>query len=174
MNDLKHKNECTNRLKVELEEEMEKFISHPNTSSLKIIKMITDAMDSLGRVCGDMDDDDYSEDYSKTKSMEMTEDMYKKWASSLENSDGTDGAHWNKDQTTAVAKKLNIKFEHINEWAFWIVMNAMYADYCMTARKFNVDNPDFYAHLAKDFLFDEDAKGGAMGKVYNYYKYIVA
>ena len=43
-------------------------------------------------------------------------------------------------------------------WEFYVTINAMYSDYCETARKMGVDKPEFYGGLAKDFLKDKDAK----------------
>lgn len=37
-------------------------------------------------------------------------------------------------------------------------MNMMYSDYCTVANKYNVGTPEFYACMAKAFLFDKDAK----------------
>ena len=45
-----------------------------------------------------------------------------------------------------------------NRWEFYVALNAMYSDHCETAKRMNLDKPEFYAHLAKDFLMDEDAK----------------
>lgn len=45
-----------------------------------------------------------------------------------------------------------------NKWEWYVAMNAMYSDHCETAKKVNMDKPEFYAHLAKDFLKDSDAK----------------
>lgn len=42
-------------------------------------------------------------------------------------------------------------------WEFYVAINAMYSDYCETAKKMGMDKPDFYASLAKDFLMDKDA-----------------
>lgn len=42
------------------------------------------------------------------------------------------------------------------EW--YVAMNAMYSDHCETAKKMGMDKPEFYAHMAKDFLMDRDAK----------------
>ena len=51
-------------------------------------------------------------------------------------------------------------------------MNMMYSDYCAVARKYGVDNADFYADMAKAFLFDPDG-GAPAKKVEAYYRYIV-
>ena len=45
-----------------------------------------------------------------------------------------------------------------DRWEWYVAMNAMYSDHCETAKKMNIDRPDYYAHLAKDFLKDTDAK----------------
>lgn len=44
-----------------------------------------------------------------------------------------------------------------DKWEFYVAMNAMYSDHCETAKKLGMDKPEFYAHLAKDFLMDSDA-----------------
>jgi hypothetical protein len=45
-----------------------------------------------------------------------------------------------------------------DRWEFYVAMNAMYSDYCETAKKMGTDKADFYALMAKDFLKDKDAK----------------
>ena len=44
------------------------------------------------------------------------------------------------------------------KWEFYTAINAMYSDYCDTAKAMGVDKIDFYARMAKDFLKDTDAK----------------
>ena len=44
------------------------------------------------------------------------------------------------------------------KWEYYVAVNAMYSDYCETAKKMGMDKPEFYAMLAKDFLKDKDAK----------------
>lgn len=44
------------------------------------------------------------------------------------------------------------------KWEFYTAINAMYSDYCDTAKKMGMDKLEFYANLAKDFLMDTDAK----------------
>ncbi len=36
-------------------------------------------------------------------------------------------------------------------------MNMMYSDYCRVANKYGSGMSDFYAYMAKAFLFDKDA-----------------
>ncbi len=87
---------------------------------------------------------------------EFTHEDAKKWAEKMVNDDGTMGAHWTVDQTSAVAEANNVKFEHITDWMWNITMNMMYSDYCNVASKFGVDTPDFFADMSKSFLFDKD------------------
>ena len=44
-----------------------------------------------------------------------------------------------------------------DRWEFYTAINAMYSDYCETAKKMGMDKPDFYANLARNFLKDKDA-----------------
>lgn len=44
-----------------------------------------------------------------------------------------------------------------NKYEFYVAMNAMYSDYCATAKESGMDKVDFYAKLARDFLKDKDA-----------------
>lgn len=46
---------------------------------------------------------------------------------------------------------------HCDKWEYFVAINAMYSDYCETAKKMGMDKPEFYAHLARDFLNDKDA-----------------
>jgi hypothetical protein len=53
---------------------------------------------------------------------------------------------------------------------FWVAMNAMYSDYFNVAKKMNVNNVDFYTHMAKAFIDDKDA---GEGKLMRYYEAVV-
>ena len=109
---------------------------------------------------------------------DFTHEDAKAWASMLINDDGptpgtgTRGAHWDIDATTAVAKANGVAFDHITDWCWWIAMNVMYSDYANTAVKYGVGTPDYFADLAKDFLFDPDGPG-PMEKLGAYYHGIV-
>ena len=95
-----------------------------------------------------------------------------KWASYMVNDDGSTGAHWTMDQTTAVAEANGVKFEHISEWCWWITMNMMYSDYSAVADKYGIGTAEFYADMAKAFLFDKDGPG-PREKLSAYYRGIV-
>ena len=76
---------------------------------------------------------------------------------------------WTVDQTTKVAEDIGIDFNKwkFNTYTFNYVMNMMRADYYSEFKKMFVtsplmkqtvlDSPNFYAHMAKAWLDDEDA-----------------
>ena len=84
----------------------------------------------------------------------------------MKNSDGSKGEHFKKEQAEQMRKA---HCPDCDECEFWAAMNMMYSDYCEVAKKLNVDRPDFYAHMAKAFLKDEDAGEDKLAK---YMKYI--
>lgn len=97
----------------------------------------------------------------------------KKWAAEMQNADGTFGAHWNGEQTRAVAEQIGVCFEHISSEDWCATMNMMYSDYYPTALLFGINTPEFYASLAKNFLFDADG-GEPKAKLAAYYHNIAA
>lgn len=76
---------------------------------------------------------------------------------------------WSIDETSKVAKDIGIDFDkwRFNPYTFNFVMNMMRADYYSEFKKMFatsalmkqtiLDSPNFYAHLAKAWLEDEDA-----------------
>lgn len=100
-------------------------------------------------------------------SMELTEEMAHEWMHGLHNEDGTKGPHWSMDQVKQVMSQKGVKMDPME---FWVILNAMYSDYCGVLKKHNVNNMDFYVDLAKAWLGDKDAKEG---KAARYFQYIV-
>lgn len=94
------------------------------------------------------------------------------WGQNLENGDGTHGKHFNMEQCEKVAKDCGMDIEQIGPVAFCAAMNMMYSDYCEVAKKYGVNNPSYYADLAKAFLKDSDFNGTGAEKLYLYYKCI--
>ena len=80
----------------------------------------------------------------------------KHWASQMQNADGTTGPHWTPDQTSSVMAQRGLSFDRAD---FFVAMNMMYSDYCMVAKSYSADNPNFYADMAAAFLGDIDAVG---------------
>lgn len=93
-----------------------------------------------------------------------------RWARNMENADGTTGAHWTMEQTSAVADSMGIPHD-IPRWAFGVAMNMMYSDYYDVAMKYGQNRPEFYAELAKAFLLDKDAPA-PVEKLMAYYEHI--
>lgn len=65
------------------------------------------------------------------------------------------GEHFKMEQADQLRTSLCPDCDRME---FFVAVNAMYSDYCETAKKVNMDKPEFYGHLAKDFLKDKDAK----------------
>lgn len=103
-----------------------------------------------------------------SETSKMSEETAREWVSKMENTDGTTGAHWTIDATTAVRDKLGLK--HICKYEFWAVMNSLYSDYGKTLAKANV-TPEIYGELARDWIEDDDA---VKAKASAYYRYVVA
>lgn len=94
------------------------------------------------------------------------------WLHAMENSDGTKGAHWTEQQTTQFMDVAGVSRSSIPDYVWCVAMNMMYSDYLPCAQKMNVNKPEFYATLAKDFLFDKDG-GSPEAKIAAYYASIV-
>lgn len=91
-----------------------------------------------------------------------------RWMRSMENADGSTGAHWTKEQTNKIMQQKGIEHDPIE---FWAAMNATYSDFCKVSAKYGVDNIDYYVDLACAFwLKDKDA---VKDKLATYYEYVV-
>lgn len=99
----------------------------------------------------------------------FTEDDARRWTEHMENDDGSVGAHWTLEQTTAVANSIGV---HVDPWIWFAALNMEYSDNFEVAQKYGLDRPEYYADLAKAFLFDEDG-GGPEAKIAGYYHGIV-
>ena len=99
----------------------------------------------------------------------FTEDDARRWTEHMENDDGSMGAHWTLEQTTAVANSIGV---HVDPWIWFAALNMEYSDNFEVAQKYGLDRPEYYADLAKAFLFDEDG-GGPEAKIAGYYYGIV-
>ena len=99
----------------------------------------------------------------------FTEDDARRWIKHMENDDGSMGAHWTLEQTTAVANSIGV---HVDPWVWFAALNMEYSDNFEVAQKYGLDRPEYYADLAKAFLFDKDG-GGPEAKIAGYYHGIV-
>lgn len=96
---------------------------------------------------------------------------YIKLASSLKNEDGTSSPKWTLEETTSVANDYDVEMTHISKLDWYLTLNMIYSDYCEIAKKYNLDMPEFYVDIAKQFLFDSDSKNGTE-KLELYFCYI--
>ena len=99
----------------------------------------------------------------------FTEDDARRWTEHMENDDGSMGAHWTLEQTTAVANSIGV---HVDPWIWFAALKMEYSDNFDVAQKYGLDRPEYYADLAKAFLFDKDG-GGPEAKIAGYYHGIV-
>lgn len=106
--------------------------------------------------------------HRKHSDEDMTKEKAQEWTRKMKNSDGSSGPHWDMSQTKALREKLGINVDPLE---FYVAVNMMYSDYCGIAKKFGVDNADFYAYMAKAFLEDKDA---GPGKLKNYFEEVVS
>lgn len=77
-----------------------------------------------------------------------------------------DGGEFFKIEQTE--QQRNAICPECGKWEFYVAMNAKHSDDSETAKKFNIDRPDYYAHLAKDFLKDKDAGPHKLRKYMTY------
>lgn len=103
---------------------------------------------------------------------QLTDEDLRAWVSRMENADGTVGAHWTEAQTNSIAQAIDVAFGEVSAAEFWAAMNMMYSDYAPAGLKYGVDRPEFYADLAKEFLFDKDGPSPAE-KLAAYYHSVV-
>ena len=146
-----------------LKEQLHEIMERPVTlGRAEEVTVYADAICALHK----LDDDHFRE---STKMMEFTREDAEKWVSHMENEDGTTGPHWTIAQTDAVA---NVAGVHVDKLTFWACLNMMYSDYFPVGVKYGVDRPEFYADLAKAFLFDKDGPAPSE-KLAEYYHEVV-
>lgn len=140
-----------------------------------------DSRGGYGRRDMNYDDYDSHEDMEynydmRKKPLELSKKDLKKWEKELENSDGSHGGHFHKDQIIPLAKQFGVKFDDFTEEEFVMAVNMMYADYSLALQEASVqqyNKPELYIHLAKAFLCDEDFDGEPYEKLALYYYAIV-
>lgn len=137
------------------------------------VNVLKDIALNLADALNELSPDKYNELvlqlHTKINGYHFSKETLELATSRLKNEDGSTGAHWTVEQTTAVAKNLGIDFANTNyneyDWSY--VMNMLYSDY------FGVisNEASAYAKLARKFLEDKDAKDC---KAFRYYTTIAA
>ena len=100
------------------------------------------------------------------KDFDFTPEKAEAWLLNMENEDGTTGPHWTLDETNAYRPA------EVSEYCWECAMNMMYSDYYGVAIAYGVNTPEFFADMARAFLFDKDAKS-PRDKISAYYNCIV-
>lgn len=126
-------------------------------------------MEYLGDIFGDMIEtlkiekpEEYCElEYKLHKiayGKHLGEELATKWVASMENKDGTRGAHWTYEQTSQYANGRD-------KWDWYAVLNMVYSDFYNTRFDTNI-----YLELAKDWIDDKDV---GECKALKYYYFVV-
>lgn len=144
--------------KAKLCEALEACIAEPVSSrSVGSCTMLMDALCKADKIT------------MESEASTFTEDDARRWTEHMENDDGSMGAHWTLEQATAVANSIGV---HVDPWIWFAALNMEYSDNFDVAQKYGLDRPEYYADLAKAFLFDKDG-GGPEAKIAGYYHGIV-
>lgn len=85
----------------------------------------------------------------------LNEMQVKKWLKTMQNKDGTMGAHFGKDSAETIRGAHCPKCDELE---FYAAINMIYSNYCKVAKDMGVDRPEFYAFMAKAFLEDKNAE----------------
>lgn len=124
------------------------------------ICVYADTICALGKMQGKHNRDDAAD---------FTEADARRWTEHMENDDGSKGPNWTLEQATAVANSIGV---HVDPWIWFAALNMEYSDGFDVAQKYGLDRPEYYADLAKAFLFDKDG-GGPEAKIAGYYHGVV-
>lgn len=109
----------------------------------------------------------YSRKWLEEQPMDFSKEAIHKWMRQIENSDGTTGAKWTREQTDEIMHRSAVK---CNPMEFYATMNMLYSDYGKVAHEFGVCNEAFFSRLAEAFLCDADA---VEDKLEEYWEHVV-
>lgn len=133
-------------------------------SYMEYIIKCWETMKALQEVCGGEDAAEHADRTGSTDD-QLTNEQIMRWVASMENADGTHGAHWTMELTEQARKQKSIDCDPVQ---FYAAMNMMYSDYCKAAEKANCSSVDLYAYMAKAFLDDKDAKPDKLARYYHF------
>lgn len=108
-------------------------------------------------------------DYASGDYRLTTKEM-REWERELENSDGSHGAKFNKEQIMQVAQSMGIRYDEFSPELLATMTNVMYSDYGAVCGTQDIAH---YIKMAKAFLCDDDFDGTPEEKAYLYYTAIV-
>lgn len=108
-------------------------------------------------------------DYGNADYRLTTKEM-REWERELENSDGSRGPKFTKEQIMQVAQNIGVKFDEFSPELLTTMTNVMYSDYGTVCGTQDIAH---YMKMAKAFLCDDDFDGTPEEKAYLYYTAIV-
>lgn len=104
---------------------------------------------------------EYDEHRAHEEPKEVDEECAMKWVRHMKNGDGSTAPHFKPD----LADQMRMAYcPECKKWEWFVAINMMYADYGNVAKKMGVDRDEYYAHMAKAFLMDEDAAPHKLAK----------
>jgi hypothetical protein len=129
-----------------------------------------------GRDYTERDNRDYADyrDYGASEDISLTHQELKRWADKLRNADGTDGAHFTKEDVRKTAERVGVRYDHFSEADLCMATNMLYSDFSEVLRPLIPSDKEamIYVKMGKAFLEDKDAPKGSE-KLAMYYFCIV-
>lgn len=104
----------------------------------------------------------------KEKGGRLTKETAEAWVEHMENEDGTRGPHWKMEQTDQVRRQKGLDCDPLE---FWVAMNAAYSDLSKLAKKYSVNNMDYYVDYVMSYWFKD--KDAVPNKLAAYYESVV-
>lgn len=119
---------------------------------------------------GNRDYDDYR-DYGASEDVSLSHQEIKKWAEKLRNADGTDGAHFTKEEVRKIGERIGVRYDRFSEADLCMATNMLYSDYSEVLRPLISSDKEamIYVKLGKAFLEDKDAPKGSEKLAMYYY-----
>lgn len=142
-------------------EEMEKLASRPlDRAAAERLALYKDAYKALCLV-----GEEGQRHVAGTALPPFTKETAKEWTDGMVNEDGSRGPHWTIEKAEQVMAQRVIDCD---PYTFWAILNSIYSDYCAVFKKFNINNMDVYADLAKAWIDDSDAVKDKAAAYYNF------
>lgn len=153
--------------KAELWKDIKKIAEMPlNRNSAATLVNYVAVYDALCKVSHHLMDSQ-EETMEESAELHFNRKMAEEWAAALENADGTKGPHFSMEKAKELMTQFSVDCDAI---LFWVVLNAVYSDDVLVAKKHNVNTAEYYVDMAKAWINDKDA---VKDKATAYYTYIV-
>lgn len=135
--------ECVEKYKEKLERGITEYMNMPlSQRSAEAVEAMVECWEHINAML---------KESSRKSCEELTEEETQEWNAMMQNEDGTIGGHWTVEETESVGNP------GIEEHLWNVAMNMIYSDYYGVAEKYGVATAEFFADMAKAFLYDKDA-----------------